>query len=793
MMTMTTRSPASPSSSAPRVARNRFPGVCTVCGVRVAPDAGVAVRVDGKFSVLCASHAGGGVSQPPQPPRGPRIRVSLSPSGDQVYFQPAEWLGSGFDRYRGALSGSTTYRKEDRRSEAPLGQLSTLSDRLRVAGFELEVHPDVVSAAQAHDARTQAQVVDARGHARAADELLRASGRSLMPFQAEGVEWLSAMSGAILADEMGLGKTIQVLLAAPAVGGVVVVCPKVAKGVWVREAARWRGDLRVAVLAGRGSFRWPVAGELVVTNYEVLPGDADRAEAVASCPRGVTLVADEGHALKAGRGKSGSARGRAFHALSTVARARGGRSWLVTGSPQLNDDYAEQWNLLGMVGQTGTVFGTYDQFLDLCGGSRGKYGVEWGGPVDASVPERLRRVMLRRVKKQVLPQLPEKVVEVVDVSLDRATLRTLESELAELRAAGVDVLGALERARASSRVRFDEVSRVREVLSRAKLAHALEMIEELEEAGEPVVVGSAHRAAIDVLGSRPGWAAITGDTSDAERRRIADAFQAGELRGIAGTTQAMGVAITLTRAHEMVVIDPMWVPELNRQLEDRIHRIGQTWTCRIRYLRADHAVDHAAFVACQIKDEFVGRTVGAASVVQAPAPVIAMASALALAQGAALPPEETDPAELEALLARIRAARETADVGKIRRESVRRAAAAVVSRGYAVPSRSQGQGSVQGDVQEEGPPRGPESAEERWAAWAVVHLASACDGATTEDGVGFMKSDVALGHSIAASVPHGLSDLEWAVVVRICQHYPRQVGRPGVDTEVDSEGIAEVE
>jgi len=1051
------------TTQTPPVRTNRYPATCGICRKDVAPDQGAYLRVDDRAVVLCATCAG------PRMPRNARIGVSLSPCGALVYFQPTGWLGSNFQSYRDAMSGSATYRKETKRSEAPLGQLAMLSERLRLAGFDLEVHPDVVAAAQAFDAQGAKHVEVAQGHARAADAILRASGRSLMAFQAEGVAWLASMSGAILADEMGCvdgeavvhvnragkgfsltlaelyhrfrgeappsgrrwdlsiptkirslcdgelrqhdvravldkgsrpvlrvtlasgkyvrltpdheiatadggwcaaerlspgdrvvtngqfvpaigasaclecgskddlityplakfrnycrtcmyrvcrgkptwsggkslssdgyvrisgqwnhprrdshgqvlehhlvmesmigrcvsddeevhhkngvrddnrpenlelmtksghmahhgrdggyrhldgsvggrggqvmfvpkfdsvvdvcsdgdahvydvvcadphrnfvangvvvhncGKTIQALLAAPTSAGMVVVCPKVAKGVWSREASRWRPDLTVTLLAGRGSFRWPLPGELVVTNYELLPSEASCPGVVHTCPAGVTLVADEGHMLKAGAGKNGSQRSRSFKALSEAVRDRGGRAWIVTGSPQLNDRYHELRTLLALVGQAGNVFGSYEQFLALCGGVPGRFGgIEWNPrKVDPSVPQRLRRALLRRRKADVLPQLPEKIVEVIDVAIDRPTMIALEKQFKELSAAGVDVLAAIDDAkRHDGKVRFHRFSQVREILARAKTAHALEMIEELEEAGEPVVVGSAHRGPIDALGARPGWAAITGDASDAERQRIADAFQAGKLRGIAGTIQAMGVAITLTRASEAIVIDPMTVPELNRQFEDRIHRIGQGRTARIRYLRADHAVDHAVFDACDLKDEFVRRTVHAATVTQAPAPVLDTEAALVQARGEEpIQDGEEDPAQLEALLAQIRSARASGDIAKLRQRSLQKAAAAVVSRGFAISA-----------LRPKSPARGPENPAEQWAAASLVYLASLCDGATALDGVGFMKSDIGLGHALAASVAHGLSDLEWTVAVLICQRYPRQVGRPG--------------
>ncbi len=209
--------------------------------------------------------------------------------------------------------------------------------------------------------------------------------------------------------------TIQALVAAPTGVGIVVTCPKIAKGVWQREAARWRPDLTVTILEGRGSFRWPRPGEMIVTNYELLPGDAERPAILASAPAGVVLIADEGHALKGVPKKV--ARSRSWRALSDRVRETGGRAWIVTGTPLLNDP-SELWNLLRHVGLERTVFGTWDDFVAMCGGRPGLYGgLQWGGKIDPSVPERLRRASIRRLKSEVMREMPEKIVDVIDVDL----------------------------------------------------------------------------------------------------------------------------------------------------------------------------------------------------------------------------------------------------------------------------------------------------------------------------------------------------------------------------------------
>lgn len=775
------------SSSSPQasVSVNLYPGRCCLCGADVLAREGVLVRTPGERpSVVCRSHptASAAAASRSAVAGGSLPVIEMEMSGSEVVVRPRGFLGGDlFARYR---SAGVTYRAAQRASFAPVSEVAAISRRLVDAGFAVAASDEVRAAVAAEEDRQAAETVAAAARMDLVSARLRESGLSLMAFQAEGVAWLAPRAGAVLADEMGLGKTIQVLAALPEGGRAVVVCPKVAKGVWLREASRWRPDLSVATLRGRGSFRWPEPGEVVVLNYEILPGDAAREAVLASCPEGVTVVADEGHALKAGGGKNGSQRGKAFRAISDRVRELGGRSWVVTGSPLLNSP-PEIWSLLTMVGQQSVVFGSYKRFVALMGGREGKYATEWTGAVDPGVPEMLRRAVLRREKAEVLPQMPAKVVDVLDVDVEAKSQRELDAIQAELREAGVDVdlIGASDDSwrgyyedHGREGFRFEEFSRACEALARAKIPAALEVIEDLEERGEPVVVFSAYRASVDALAARDGWASITGDTSDEQRTELAARFQAGELRGLAGTIQAMGVAVTLTRSCHTLVIDPCWVPDLNRQAEDRTHRIGQTRTSYVTYLRARHPLDALIFRALDVKRALVAASVGAAAVAEGAAPR-RDASGLAVTRldvaSVDGPPEDDALADLLAEIARAKA---SDDVSAIRRASRDRAGRAAASRGISVPDRTRETSSAAGCLDT---PRPPRDAEEYWAAMAIAKLA-ACDpdGAQEANGVGFMKSDVALGHALAASLPVGLTDLEWAVAAAICRRYPRQVGRP---------------
>jgi SWI/SNF-related matrix-associated actin-dependent regulator of chromatin subfamily A-like protein 1 len=362
----------------------------------------------------------------------------------------------------------------------------------------------------------------------------------------------------LLADEMGLGKSAQALLAPPEGAAVLVVCPASLKYTWREEARRWRPDLQPVVLEGKGAFRLPQPGEIVVVNYELLPSSLTGAAAeLRTGAAGVHLIVDEAHKVK--NYKAG--RTRRVKVLAQLART----AWGLTGTPLLNrpDDL---WGVLDCLGLAREAFDSWPRFLRLFGGRRTDWGgLAWGDPAP-EVPELLRRVMLRRTRQEVLPDLPAKQYRTVVVGLKRQLRPELDGLWQEWgpRMAASDELPP-----------FEHFSAVRERLAQARIPAMLELVEEHEQEGVPLVVFSAHRGPVEALRGREGWAVITGETSPAERHRVVRDFQAGRLKGVALTIQAGGTGLTLTHAWAVLFVDLDWSPANNVQAEDRVGRIGQ--------------------------------------------------------------------------------------------------------------------------------------------------------------------------------------------------------------------------
>jgi SWI/SNF-related matrix-associated actin-dependent regulator 1 of chromatin subfamily A len=387
------------------------------------------------------------------------------------------------------------------------------------------------------------------------------------------VDWLSKREKALLGDDMGLGKTIQALMALEQEAAAMVVCPASLKGNWADECRKWRPDLKPVILTGHGTFRFPVAGELVIVNYDILPkwlkpekrtptGPAWDVEVklplvTREAVSKVTFIADEGHRVKNYK----TARSQRVKGLAMVC----GKVWVLTGTP-LENRPMDLWGMLSAFGFAHIVFGTFARFVDFMGGVKDSWGgYQWGIP-KFIVPELMRRVMLRRRREVVLPDLPHKTYTTITCDLPE----DLRSEMDSLWNEWSETIKSKELPP------FEEFSSIRAKLAASRIPQLTELVEDCEEQNCPVVVFSAHLAPVEAMRSREGWTAITGSTPEAKRHQIVADFQAGKFKGIALTIGSGGVGLTLTHAWKVIRCDLDWVPSKNEQAADRVCRIGQT-------------------------------------------------------------------------------------------------------------------------------------------------------------------------------------------------------------------------
>ena len=618
--------------------------------------------------------------------------------------------------------------------------LPRLIKELRSAKFEVSVDPFVKKAMLDHVGAAQADDSDASERIDELDAKLALEGKAAYKHQREGTRWLAPRRGAILNDDMGIGKTMQALLALAYDVPVIVVCPAIAKQVWLREIPKWRDDLRVTVLEGRKSFRWPEPGEVVITTYAVQPATSAEEDVPAGIPRvnqgdvvpGTVVIGDEAQALKNNR----SRQTKRFRAIADRVRKADGRVWLLTATAILNRP-PELWALLIAAGVHHDSFSNFDRFKDMMGGRDGRFAIEWGKPAPAA-KELLRRVMLRRTKVDVMPDLPGKLFTDLTVEINRKTAKLCDAQLADLKEKGIDFDRANRDAIMSNlrKIHFEDMSAARKALAIAKIPSMLKFVEQCEQSDEPLVVFSWHRAPIDALEGREGWAVITGDTPQNQRGQIEDDFQAGKLRGVAGTIRAMGLAVTLTAAAQELFVDESYTPAENEQAQDRCVRIGQTRTVNITRLVANHRLDEGIAALLAQKTEIIDGSVERARVIHVENPTEALAAAAAAVT-------ESTESEQAAEDRRQRAEREHA---------ARAAQTAADARPSGVPGKR----------------REALTALEKWADGSLRKLAS---------GIGFTMLDNEFGHSLAAQLAaDGLTDVQWRAVIKLCSRYGETPG-----------------
>lgn len=651
-----------------------------------------------------------------------------------IRISPTSKLGeSQFNLFLAACKSCGA--KYDARASAQtigLGNINVVIDTIRAHGFTPVVSPLLFD--HAKEAGVTSSIRLALDHLR---EIKQNIGDRLFLHQEDGVRFLNSRKSALLLDGTGTGKTAQAACSIPLDRPpVLIICPAIVKTVWQRELATWRPDLdRIAILKGRDSFRYPLPGEVVITNYDILP-DAQRRDGRAYMidekhgrpSRDTVLIFDEIHRVKGrkgGRGGSGGVkRARGAYAIAREVNRAFGCVWGLTGTPLMNHP-GELWNLCGIIGVQSEAFTDWPTYLRLFGVDpkvKKNFfgGIPWNDPLP-EVALRLQRVALRRTLESVMPNMPPIRIQDIDIDIDKATEKQCDKAMQELSRIGVSLEHAMEMSLDTKDrgILFQELARARVMLAVAKVPHALEIIEEYEEEKEPLLVFCCIRAPIDILKERAGWGTITGSVVGKKRQEMIDAMQAGELLGLGITIKAGGEGITLTRASTSLFIDLEWTPAANSQAIARIRRIGQTRPQLIKRLIANHELDRKITAILDSKQALIDATIEK------------MTATIGM----------PEPSLVESVIG----ATAIETPRKIRPQEER---------------------------------RGPVSPIEHWAARGLTRLSSLdLDHAQLQNFQGFNAPDSDRGNAYAGRLKeHGLTNREWVESVKMIMKYQGQVG-----------------
>lgn len=414
----------------------------------------------------------------------------------------------------------------------------------------------------------------------------------LREYQRRGFDFLCHTGelglGAILADDMGLGKTVQALTwllwlkeKRRGRGPALVVCPTSVAPNWVREAQRFAPSLKVMLL-GRGKARLAERKrwrdyDLIVTNYALLRQDEDFWSGIELR----ALVLDEAQNVK----NPDAAVARATRSLQARFRLA------LTGTP-LENRALDLWSIVecispGYLGRRSEFASRFDR-------------AELPDTQRRLLAAKLRPMLLRRLKRDVATELPERIEERLDCELTPGQRKLYLAELRRSRTLVEKVAGDEEGLRRNKIEVLAALTRLRQICCHPALAGGdddvgsgkfealFELLETLLGEGNKVLVFSQFVRCLDLIERemrKQGipFHVLTGQSTNREKI-VADFQEDPNPSVFLISLRAGGTGLNLTAASHVVLFDPWWNPAVEAQAIDRTHRIGQDKTviaCRL--------------------------------------------------------------------------------------------------------------------------------------------------------------------------------------------------------------------
>lgn len=449
--------------------------------------------------------------------------------------------------------------------------------------------------------------------------------------QVEGRGRLLVFPEYLLAYEMGLGKTAIVAgaLAVERSGPTLIVCPKVALGVWPREL-EIHGGLKCLVLKGTPDKRAEIINRIgersiVVVSYEIMIKDQDSLFPIPW----ETIVADEIHRAKSATSSTSKVLRRIAEgdkgqkARRKGARPRVRRRWALSGTPAPNGPL-DWFGPLLFLGEdyAGTPYkqvfeARYAVYANKASFAAIRPVVDWQNLDELN--ERVSKVC-HRLKKDECLDLPPKVYQTIPVELGKKARKVYDElrkeSLAKLESGGevtaenilTEILRLLQVAGGYVGVDHPDGSRTVEYVGdNAKLDALLDLLEDVE--GKAIIFCHFKAEAEAIAKALKETAVLhTGDTKDRDRGTLLDTFRKSKtVRFLVGTTPSLREAVTLTEAATVIYVSRSYNLVDWLQSQDRAHRIGQTKTVRIYSLVAERTLDERIAASLEKKESIQER------------------------------------------------------------------------------------------------------------------------------------------------------------------------------------------
>ncbi len=439
-------------------------------------------------------------------------------------------------------------------------------------------------------------------------------------YQKTGYKWLKTLDnykfGGILADDMGLGKTVQML---SIIAGYVeenedrrasiVICPSSLTLNWQSEAQKFTNKLKTLVIRGNAVERKEQINsvneyDLIITSYDLLKRDIEVYKENKYKFR--FAIADEAQYLK----NSNTQNAKAVKEILADTR------YALTGTP-IENSLAELWSIFDYI-MPGYLFGYK------------KFKTEYETPIvkdnNQKAMKKLKMLIepfvLRRTKKQVLTELPEKTITVLNNQMKEEQekiylnyLAQAKQEVAEtinmrgFEKSHIQVLAALTRLRQICCHPSLFIKDYKEGSS--KLEQCIEIVKDATEAGHKILLFSGYTSMFELIEkelkeNEISYFKLTGSTKVDERIRMVDEFNENkDIKVFLISLKAGGTGLNLTGADMVIHYDPWWNASAENQATDRAYRIGQKNNVQVYKLITKNSIEEKIYELQQKKSGLI--------------------------------------------------------------------------------------------------------------------------------------------------------------------------------------------
>lgn len=433
----------------------------------------------------------------------------------------------------------------------------------------------------------------------------------LRDYQKTGFKWLKILDsyhfGGILADDMGLGKTVQVLSIIvdyiqntnQEKKATLVISPSSLALNWLAEAKKFAPEINAVVVKGSLNDRKKIISkigdyDLVITSYDLLKRDIDLYEELNYSFRYV--IADEAQYMK----NSTTQNAKSIKKINAEAR------FALTGTP-IENSLSELWSIFDFI-MPGYLFG-YKKFKTL-------YEAPIVKEKDEQVMSKLKMLItpfiLRRNKKEVLTELPEKTITVLNNQMTEEQEAIYMSYLAQVKedVANEINLNGFEKSQIKI---LAALTRLRQICCHpglfiknyngesSKLVQCVEIIEDAIEAGHKILLFSGYTSMFEIIEKELrkrniNYFKLTGSTKVDERIRLVDEFNSkADVKIFLISLKAGGTGLNLTGADMVIHYDPWWNQSAENQATDRAYRIGQKNNVQVYKLITSNSIEEKIY------------------------------------------------------------------------------------------------------------------------------------------------------------------------------------------------------